>query len=129
MVEEQFLNVVAFFFRSAGQLAYRNVQDVIDGKSLGNVPIAPEYEAGDIEHDIKLLTVCTIMFVFAMFSYGFYRVSLNTCVSADSRVDVSLFIRHVFSSLWERMGCRLIVHPMMLPRRTTLLKKLVSSFA
>lgn len=46
------LNLV---LRSATKLSYSNVQDVIDGKSLGDVPVAPEHNAGDIAHDIKIL--------------------------------------------------------------------------
>ncbi|KAL0949499.1 hypothetical protein HGRIS_009553 [Hohenbuehelia grisea] len=41
--------------RSAAKLAYANAQDVIEGKSLGSVPVAPEHPASDIEHDIKIL--------------------------------------------------------------------------
>jgi len=41
--------------RSSAKLSYENVQDVIDGKILGGVPVAPEHEAADIAHDIKIL--------------------------------------------------------------------------
>ena len=36
-------------------MSYSNVQDVIDGKPLGEVPVIPEHNAGDIAHDIKIL--------------------------------------------------------------------------
>jgi protein SSD1 len=41
--------------RSSAKLSYENVQDVIEGKILGGVPVAPEHEAADIAHDIKVL--------------------------------------------------------------------------
>ncbi|KAF9075734.1 SSD1 protein [Rhodocollybia butyracea] len=41
--------------RSAAQLSYDDAQDVIEGKSLGEVPVIPAHGAGDIEHDIKIL--------------------------------------------------------------------------
>ena len=41
--------------KSSAQLSYENVQDVIDGKVLGGVPVAPEHDASAIEHDIKIL--------------------------------------------------------------------------
>jgi protein SSD1 len=41
--------------RSSAQLSYANAQDVIDGKLLGEVPVAPEHDASAIEHDIKIL--------------------------------------------------------------------------
>lgn len=41
--------------RSSAQLSYSNAQDVIDGKLLGGVPVAPEHDASAIEHDIKIL--------------------------------------------------------------------------
>jgi len=41
--------------KSSAQLSYENAQDVIDGKVLGGVPVAPEHEASAIEHDIKIL--------------------------------------------------------------------------
>jgi protein SSD1 len=43
--------------RSAAKLGYKNAQDVIDGKTLGDVPVIPEHDASAIEHDIKLLQV------------------------------------------------------------------------
>jgi protein SSD1 len=36
-------------------LDYQAAQDVIEGKVLGNVPVAPEHDAAAIEHDIKVL--------------------------------------------------------------------------
>jgi protein SSD1 len=36
-------------------LAYKDAQNVIEGKNLGSVPVAPEHGAADIEHDIKIL--------------------------------------------------------------------------
>ncbi|KAJ7283592.1 SSD1 protein [Mycena rebaudengoi] len=41
--------------KSAAKLAYKDAQNVIEGKSLGSVPIIPEHGAADIEHDIKVL--------------------------------------------------------------------------
>jgi protein SSD1 len=41
--------------RSAAKLSYSDAQGVIDGKSLGEVPVIPEHNAGDIAHDIKIL--------------------------------------------------------------------------
>jgi len=41
--------------RSAAQISYENAQDVIEGKSLGEIPVAPEHGASDIEHDIRNL--------------------------------------------------------------------------
>jgi protein SSD1 len=41
--------------KSSAQLSYTNVQDVIDGKVLGGVPVVPEHDASAIEHDIKIL--------------------------------------------------------------------------
>ncbi|KDQ64555.1 hypothetical protein JAAARDRAFT_43562 [Jaapia argillacea MUCL 33604] len=41
--------------KSAAKLSYTNAQDVIDGKTLGSVPVAPEHNAQGIEHDIKVL--------------------------------------------------------------------------
>ncbi len=42
-------------YRSAAKLAYDDAQSVIEGKTLGNVAIAPEHNAEDIAHDIKIL--------------------------------------------------------------------------
>ncbi|THG99306.1 hypothetical protein EW026_g3016 [Hermanssonia centrifuga] len=41
--------------KSAAKLAYDDAQSVIEGKTLGNVAIAPEHNAEDIAHDIKIL--------------------------------------------------------------------------
>ncbi|KAI5826729.1 SSD1 protein [Schizophyllum commune Tattone D] len=41
--------------RSAAQLSYANAQDVIEGRVLGDVPVIPEHNAVDIEHDIRVL--------------------------------------------------------------------------
>lgn len=41
--------------RSSAQLSYATVQDVIDGKPLGGVPVAPEHDASAIKEDIKIL--------------------------------------------------------------------------
>ncbi|KAJ3814244.1 SSD1 protein [Lentinula aff. lateritia] len=41
--------------RSASQLSYEDAQNVIEGKTLGEVPVIPEHNASDIEHDIKIL--------------------------------------------------------------------------
>jgi protein SSD1 len=41
--------------KSAAQLSYQDAQNVIEGKSLGEVPVIPEHDAAGIEHDIKTL--------------------------------------------------------------------------
>ncbi|KAA1466420.1 RNB-domain-containing protein [Dentipellis sp. KUC8613] len=41
--------------KSATKLSYSNAQDVIDGKPLGDIPVAPEHDASAVEHDIKSL--------------------------------------------------------------------------
>ncbi|KZS97962.1 RNB-domain-containing protein [Sistotremastrum niveocremeum HHB9708] len=41
--------------RSAAKLSYSHAQAVIDGKSLGDVPVGPEHDASAIERDIKTL--------------------------------------------------------------------------
>lgn len=41
--------------KSATKLSYSKVQSVIDGKTLGDVPVIPEHNAADIAHDIKIL--------------------------------------------------------------------------
>lgn len=41
--------------RTATKLAYRDAQNVIEGKPLGDVPVIPEHDAQDISHDIKTL--------------------------------------------------------------------------
>lgn len=43
------------FSSSAAQLSYGKAQDVIDGRTLGRVAVAPQHEAMDIEHDVKVL--------------------------------------------------------------------------
>ncbi|KAJ6536627.1 RNB-domain-containing protein [Mycena sp. CBHHK59/15] len=41
--------------KSAAKLAYKDAQNVIEGKNLGSFPVTPEHGAADIEHDIKVL--------------------------------------------------------------------------
>ncbi|THV08492.1 RNB-domain-containing protein [Dendrothele bispora CBS 962.96] len=41
--------------KSAAQLSYQDAQNVIEGKTVGSVPVIPEQNASDIEHDIKVL--------------------------------------------------------------------------
>ena len=41
--------------KSSAQLSYANAQDVIDGKVLGGIPVAPEHDASEIEHDLRIL--------------------------------------------------------------------------
>ncbi|KAG5220697.1 RNB-domain-containing protein [Salix suchowensis] len=41
--------------KSAAQLSYADAQNVIEGKTLGNVAVIPEHNAADIAHDIKVL--------------------------------------------------------------------------
>lgn len=49
--------IVLFTFppRSSAKLSYLDAQNVIDGKTLGDVPVILEHEAGDISHDIRVL--------------------------------------------------------------------------
>lgn len=41
--------------KTASKLSYRDAQSVIEGKSLGDVPVTPEHDARDIAHDVKVL--------------------------------------------------------------------------
>ena len=41
--------------KSSAQLSYANAQDAIEGKLLGDVPVAPEHDASAIENDVKIL--------------------------------------------------------------------------
>ncbi|KAJ8086695.1 Translational repressor [Marasmius tenuissimus] len=41
--------------RSASKLSYDDAQNVIEGKTLGSVPVVPEHGAADVEHDVKIL--------------------------------------------------------------------------
>jgi protein SSD1 len=41
--------------KSAAKLAYADAQKVIDGHVLGDLVVAPEHDASDIAHDIKVL--------------------------------------------------------------------------
>ncbi|KZT20354.1 RNB-domain-containing protein [Neolentinus lepideus HHB14362 ss-1] len=41
--------------RSAAKLKYADAQGVIEGKILGDVPVAPEHTAQALEHDIRIL--------------------------------------------------------------------------
>ncbi|KAJ7908305.1 SSD1 protein [Mycena leptocephala] len=41
--------------KSAAKLAYKDAQNVIEGKTLGSVAVSPDHGAADIEHDIKIL--------------------------------------------------------------------------
>ncbi|KAI0723289.1 RNB-domain-containing protein [Earliella scabrosa] len=41
--------------KSAAKLSYTHAQDVIEGKTLGDVPVIPEHDAAGISHDIKVL--------------------------------------------------------------------------
>jgi protein SSD1 len=43
------------FTRSAAKLSYADAQNVIDGHLLGDLVVAPEHDASDIAHDIKVL--------------------------------------------------------------------------
>jgi protein SSD1 len=45
----------SYFHRSAAKLAYADVQGVLDGKTLAGAPVAPEHNASDVEHDVKIL--------------------------------------------------------------------------
>ena len=47
--------VHSLFLRPAAQLSYTDAQSVIEGKTLGDVPVIPDHNASDIEHDIKIL--------------------------------------------------------------------------
>ncbi|EJD00987.1 RNB-domain-containing protein [Fomitiporia mediterranea MF3/22] len=41
--------------KSCARLTYTDAQNVLDGKPLGSVPVSPEFDAVDIEHDLKVL--------------------------------------------------------------------------
>ncbi|TFK55930.1 RNB-domain-containing protein [Heliocybe sulcata] len=41
--------------KTAAKLKYTDAQNVIEGKPLGDVPVAPEHSAQGLEHDIKVL--------------------------------------------------------------------------
>ena len=41
--------------KSAAKLSYEMVQSVLDGKSLGDVSVAPEHEASSLQNDVTLL--------------------------------------------------------------------------
>ncbi|RPD67180.1 RNB-domain-containing protein [Lentinus tigrinus ALCF2SS1-7] len=41
--------------KSATKLSYAHAQDVIEGKTLGDVPVIPEHDASGVAHDIKVL--------------------------------------------------------------------------
>ncbi|KAG6837429.1 hypothetical protein H0H93_009523 [Arthromyces matolae] len=41
--------------KSAAKLSYQDVQNIIEGKGIGSVPVAPEHEARDVEHDVRNL--------------------------------------------------------------------------
>ncbi|KAH8105861.1 RNB-domain-containing protein [Cristinia sonorae] len=41
--------------KSAAKLTYKDAQSVIEGKTLGDIAVAPEHSAADIAHDIKIL--------------------------------------------------------------------------
>ncbi|KAI9001028.1 hypothetical protein BD414DRAFT_511631 [Trametes punicea] len=41
--------------KSAAKLSYDDAQGVIEGKSLGDVPVIPEHDAAGVAHDIKVL--------------------------------------------------------------------------
>jgi protein SSD1 len=41
--------------RSAAKLAYKNAQDAIEGKILGDILVAPEHDISAIQNDIKVL--------------------------------------------------------------------------
>ncbi|GLB33866.1 putative 3'-5'-exoribonuclease [Lyophyllum shimeji] len=43
--------------KSAAKLSYQDAQNVIEGRGLGGVDIAPEHSASDIEHDVHNLEV------------------------------------------------------------------------
>lgn len=51
--------------RSAAQLSYKNVQNVINGLPLGDAPVHPDHDAAAIEHDIKLLQVRSIRYIYS----------------------------------------------------------------
>ncbi|KAG6866469.1 hypothetical protein C0991_003987 [Blastosporella zonata] len=41
--------------KSAAKLSYQDAQNIIEGKGLGSVAVAPEHHAQDIEHDVRNL--------------------------------------------------------------------------
>ena len=48
-------DIEAWLIRSATKLSYANAQAVIEGKTLGDVPVIPEHDAAAIAHDVKVL--------------------------------------------------------------------------
>jgi protein SSD1 len=49
------IDIDAGFVRSAARLSYQDAQNIVEGRVLGGVAVAPEHHASDIEHDIKNL--------------------------------------------------------------------------
>ncbi|KAJ7228625.1 SSD1 protein [Mycena pura] len=62
--------------KSAAKLAYRDAQNVIDGKPLGPAAVTPDHSAADIEHDLKVLEGIAKMLRARRFANG--TLSLNS---------------------------------------------------
>lgn len=73
---EVFIHVLTCLNRSAAKLSYTDAQNVIEGKVLGGVAVAPEHSAKDIEHDIKVLDGLAKKFRAGRFENG--TLSLNS---------------------------------------------------
>lgn len=58
------------YIRSAAKLSYADAQNVIEGKSLGAVPVDDAFKAKDIEQDIKTLHGITQIFRDQRFKNG-----------------------------------------------------------
>ena len=41
--------------RSCARLTYNDAQNIIDGKPAGTIAVTPEFEAVDVEHDVRVL--------------------------------------------------------------------------
>jgi protein SSD1 len=47
--------IVCIFVRSSAKLSYQDADNIINGKSLGDVSVIPDHDAAGIEHDVKIL--------------------------------------------------------------------------
>jgi len=56
MPSVQSANLLIHYSRSASKLSYQEVQNVIEGKPLGDIPIIPEHDAQGLACDIKVLS-------------------------------------------------------------------------
>ncbi|KII95138.1 hypothetical protein PLICRDRAFT_203503 [Plicaturopsis crispa FD-325 SS-3] len=80
--------------KSAAKLSYKDAQNVIDGKILGSVPVAPEHDAAGIEHDVKVLESLAKQLRAARFQNG--------CLSLESlRLSFKLEDNGMPSDCWQ----------------------------